>query len=98
VSVPALKLAKNDIGDVGAAAIASLIKNNQSILHVDLSNNSLSDAGVAVLCEVLKVVKEENIRCLELIYDCFSQTRACSLLICLAISSLLQQWNLFTDC
>lgn len=53
-SVPTLKFSKNDIGDAGAAAVASLLKNNSSILHVDLSSNSITDAGVAVLCEVLK--------------------------------------------
>jgi Ran GTPase-activating protein (RanGAP) involved in mRNA processing and transport len=53
-SVPTLKFSKNDIGDAGAAAVASLLKNNSSILHLDLSSNSITDAGVAVLCEVLK--------------------------------------------
>ncbi len=54
VSLPALKFAKNDIGDAGVAAIASLIKSNSTILHVDLANNSITDAGLQVLCEVLK--------------------------------------------
>ena len=54
-SLTSLNLRGNNIGPIGAAALAKALTKNTSLTSINLSNNNIGDKGAIVLAEALKV-------------------------------------------
>jgi len=54
-----LQLARNQLGDEGAAVISQLIKSNHTVTSVNLSGNKISDNGSVALAETLSGADSE---------------------------------------
>jgi Ran GTPase-activating protein (RanGAP) involved in mRNA processing and transport len=52
-----LELARNDAGDEGTNAIAEALRRNETLKRLDLSSNSISEAGAMA---ILKALTERN--------------------------------------
>ena len=50
-------LSKNMLKDEGAYFIAEVLKHDRKIIHLDLSSNCLTKAGIKTLCDMLLVNK-----------------------------------------
>jgi Ran GTPase-activating protein (RanGAP) involved in mRNA processing and transport len=53
-TVTTLNLSDNDIDDVGAIALASMLKDNKTITELDLSSNNIGDDGAKALAGMLE--------------------------------------------
>ncbi|XP_070297645.1 leucine-rich repeat-containing protein 74A-like, partial [Salvelinus sp. IW2-2015] len=69
VTLKQLDLSWNGFGSAGAQALGEALRHNNTLVHLDLSNNRVSDEGTALLCNglaandslrVLRVVSDEG--------------------------------------
>ena len=53
VTLKQLDLSWNGFGSAGAQALGEALRHNNTLVHLDLSNNRVSDEGTALLCNGL---------------------------------------------